>query len=59
MDTVLISVSDAGKVLGLGKTTIYQLINENKLETVFIGARRLVRVSSVRRLAGEAEHGPK
>jgi len=53
MEAMLISVSDAGKMLGLGKTTIYQLINDKKLDTVFIGSRRLVRVASIRQLVGE------
>ena len=58
MDTLkpmLCSISDAGKSLGLGRSKIYELISEERLETVTIGRRRLVRVESIRTLAsGEA-----
>ena len=55
MESLLISIPDAAKALGLGRSKAYQLISENRLETVTIGRRRLVRVDSVRALAlGEA-----
>ena len=55
MESLLISIPDAAKALGLGRSKIYELISENRLETVTIGRRRLVRVESVRALAlGEA-----
>ena len=55
MDTLLCSVPDAARALGLGRSKIYELIAEGRLETVTIGRRRLVRVESVRAMAlGEA-----
>jgi excisionase family DNA binding protein len=58
MDTLqpmLCSITDAAKALGLGRSKLYELIAERKLDTVTIGRRRLVRVDSVRALAlGEA-----
>ncbi len=55
MDTILIGIPDAAKALGLGRSKIYELISEGRLESVTIGRRRLVRVDSVRSLAmGEA-----
>jgi excisionase family DNA binding protein len=55
MDALLCSISDAAKLLGVGRSTAYELISEGKLETVSIGRRRLVRMTSVRTLAlGEA-----
>jgi len=44
------SISEAAKALGLGRTSIYALINEGRLETVKIGRRRLVKVESIRAL---------
>ena len=44
------SISDAAKALSLGRTSIYSLINEGRLETIKIGRRRLVKVDSIRRL---------
>lgn len=57
MDTLLCSIPDAAKALGVGRSKVYESldINGGRLETVTIGRRRLVRVESVRRLAlGEA-----
>jgi excisionase family DNA binding protein len=53
MDRILVSVAEAGNMLSLGRTTIYQLISEKKIATVKIGRRRLIRIDSIRRLAGE------
>lgn len=45
------SIAEAAKALGLGRTSIYALINEGRLETIKIGRRRLVKVESIQRLA--------
>jgi excisionase family DNA binding protein len=37
---------------GLGKTTIYRLISEGRIESVAIGRRRLINVKSLLALAG-------
>lgn len=50
LDQVLVSIPEAGKALGLGRSKIYDLIAEGRLETVTIGRRRLVRVESVKAL---------
>ncbi|WP_245656325.1 helix-turn-helix domain-containing protein [Novosphingobium naphthalenivorans] len=44
------SITEATKALGLGRTSIYALINEGRLETVKIGRRRLIKVESIRQL---------
>lgn len=55
MDTLLCSIADAAKALGVGRSKLYELIGEGRLDTVTIGRRRLVRTDSVRALAlGEA-----
>lgn len=51
MEAMLISIPDAAKALGLGRSKLYELIAEKRLETVTIGRRRLVRVDSVKTLA--------
>lgn len=50
MEPVTISISGAAKALGLGRTTIYSLIAEGRLETVKLGKRHLVKTASIRRL---------
>lgn len=57
MEPMLMSVGDACLALGLGRTTVYRLINSETLDTVIIGKRRMVRAESVRRMAGEKSNG--
>lgn len=54
MKAILTSIPDTLLALGIGRTTAYRLIDEGKLETVKIGRRTLVRIASIRALAGEA-----
>ncbi len=55
MEPIAISITDAARVLGLGRTSIYALIKEGRLETVKLGSRHLVKAESIRRLvAGQA-----
>lgn len=49
---LLCSQADACEMLAIGKTKLSELIAQGELESVRIGARRLVKISSVRRLAG-------
>lgn len=53
MNVILASIPDAQRALGIGRSTAYRLIDEGRLETVKIGRRTLIRVSSIRALAGE------
>ena len=54
MDVLLVSINDAARTLNLGRTSIYSLINEGKLESRKMGRRRLVTTASIQRLvAGE------
>lgn len=50
MEVISISIKEAVKALSLGRTTIYKLIREQRLETVKIGRRTLVKVESIRNL---------
>lgn len=54
MEPILISVAEASDALGLGRSKTYELISAGKLESVNIGRRRLVRVSSVLALAAQS-----
>ena len=55
MDALLCSITEAARVLGLGRSKVYELISDKQLETIAIGRRRLVRVDSLRAIAaGEA-----
>ena len=52
MQPILFSQAEAAKMLAIGKTKLGELISNGDLETVKIGARRLVKISSVKQLAG-------
>lgn len=52
MQPILCSQAEAGKMLAIGKTKLGELISSGQIETVRIGTRRLVKISSLKRLAG-------
>lgn len=51
MEPVLCSIADAAHMLGIGRTKAYELIDQGVLATIAIGARRLVKVESIKRVA--------
>ncbi|WP_397415468.1 helix-turn-helix domain-containing protein [Phenylobacterium sp.] len=50
MEPITASINDTARAVGLGRTSIYALIREGRLETVKLGRRTLVRIASIRRL---------
>ncbi len=50
MDIIAVSINDAARALGLGRTSIYSLINDGKLEARKLGRRTLVTTESIRAL---------
>jgi len=50
LEPLTTSINDTAKALSLGRTSIYALIREGRLETVKLGRRTLVRIASIRRL---------
>jgi excisionase family DNA binding protein len=50
MEALAVSINEAAKALGLGRTTIYAMIADGRLEAIKLGRRRLVAVESIRRL---------
>jgi len=50
MEPLAISIKEAAKALGLGRTTIYAMIADGRLEAFKIGRRTLVRMESILRL---------
>ncbi len=60
MDKVLLGVwPEAGSALGVGRSTLYELIASGQLRTVKIGRRRLVPVSAVHELVERLEQQSK
>ena len=50
MEAIAASINETAKALSLGRTSIYALIREGRLETIKLGRRTLVKVESIRRL---------
>ena len=46
----LCSVCDAAKMLGVGRTKIYDMLAKGQLLSMRIGSRRLVKVESIKAL---------
>ncbi|SCY20141.1 DNA binding domain-containing protein, excisionase family [Novosphingobium aromaticivorans] len=44
---MLVSINDATKLLGLGRSTIYRLFRERKLDFLKVGRRTLIPASSL------------
>jgi len=50
LEPIATSVKDAAQALSLGRTSIYALIKEGRLEKVKLGRRTLIKVQSIRAL---------
>lgn len=54
MEPLALSVNDACRVLGLGRSKIYDLIAKGRLETLKIDKRTLIKTASIRALVDGA-----
>ena len=50
MEQLAVSINDTAKALGLGRTSIYAMIGDGRLEAFKLGRRTLVKSESTRRL---------
>lgn len=53
MEQLAVSIGDTVRALGLGRTTIYAMIADGRLEAFKLGRRRLVKAESIRRLVAD------
>jgi excisionase family DNA binding protein len=54
----LVTVPEAGRLLGIGRTRAFRLVNSNYLMSVKIGRSRLVPTSAIRALVEELIRNP-
>jgi hypothetical protein len=54
-DPLLVTINDAKFLLGLGRTSIYELVAQKKLKLKKIGRRSLIVFESIRELIEEDE----
>jgi excisionase family DNA binding protein len=50
MDVLVISVNEAARVLGVGRTSLYDMIRDGRIETLKLGRRTLIKTASIRSL---------
>ena len=55
MEPLLVSIKEAARALNLGRTSVYELIKQNRLESRKMGRRRMVTTASIRRLVDGEE----
>jgi excisionase family DNA binding protein len=55
VEPLAVSVNDATRVLVLGRTSIYAMIGDGRLETFKLGRRTLIKTASIRRLVDGQE----
>lgn len=55
MKRFTVSVNEACQIVGLGRSKIYELANEGRIEVVKVGRRSLVKVASLAALVGAQE----
>ena len=55
MDPINLSIIEAARALGVGRSKLYELINAGKLKAVHLGTRRLVRVASIQAFSDSLE----
>lgn len=55
MEPISASINDAARAIGIGRTKLYQLIGEGKLDIIKIGRRTLVTTASIKALVTSSE----
>lgn len=55
MEQFAYSINQTAQVLSLGRTSIYTLIGDGRLEVIKLGRRTLVKADSIRRLIEASE----
>ena len=53
MEALAVSINDTAKALGLGRTSIYAMIGDGRLEAFKLGRRTLIKAASIHRLVAE------
>ena len=49
-EPILVSIREAGRIVGVGRTKTYELLDRGDLETVKLDGRRLVVMASIKKL---------
>lgn len=55
MDVLAVSVKEAARIIGVGRTSLYSMIRDGRIETLKIGRRTVVKTSSLRRIIDQEQ----
>ena len=50
MEPIFASINETARALSVGRTSVYLMLKEGRLESVKLGRRTLIKVASIRRL---------
>jgi len=53
MDRLAYSINDTARILSMGRTSIYAMIGDGRLNAFKLGRRTLIRAESIKRLIAE------
>lgn len=57
MEILAVSVNEAARILGVGRTSIYAMIRDRRVDMIKLGRRTLIKTASLRRVIDGA-HEP-
>jgi excisionase family DNA binding protein len=55
MDVLAVSVNEAARILGIGRTSLYAMIRDGRIDVLKLGRRTLVKTASLRRIIDETQ----
>lgn len=55
MDVLAVSVNEAARILGIGRTSLYSMIHAGRIESLKLGRRTLIKTASLRRIIDEGD----
>lgn len=53
MEKLAYSITETARVLSLGRTSVYHMISDGRLEAFKLGRRTLIKASSIKRLVDD------